>query len=59
MEGQKFVDHRSIVNSYPLGALARLGIACAYAMQKNTASAHAAYQDFLTVWKDADPNIPS
>ncbi len=57
-EFQKYVDHRSVVNSYSLGALARLGLARAYAMQKDTVKARAAYQDFLTLWKDADPDIP-
>ena len=40
------------------GALARLGVARAYVLQSNTAQAKAAYQDFLTLWKDADPDIP-
>jgi eukaryotic-like serine/threonine-protein kinase len=57
-EFQKYVDHRSVVNSYPLGALARLGLARAYTMQGDTVKARAAYQDFLTLWKDADPDIP-
>ena len=39
-----------------LGALARVGLARAYAMNGETAKA--AYQDFLTLWKDADPDIP-
>jgi eukaryotic-like serine/threonine-protein kinase len=38
--------------------LARLGLARAYAMQGDTAKARAAYQDFFTLWKDADPDIP-
>ena len=42
----------------PIGALAHLQIARAYAMQGDTAKAKAAYQDFLTLWKDADPDIP-
>jgi eukaryotic-like serine/threonine-protein kinase len=44
--------------NYPLGAFAHLGLARAYAMQGDTVKAKAAYQDFLTLWKDADPDIP-
>ncbi len=57
-EFQKILDHRGIVLNFPLGALARLGLARAYAIQGNTANARTAYQDFLTLWKDADPNVP-
>ena len=57
-EFQKLLDHRGIVGSYRQGALAHLGLARAYAMQRDTARARAAYQDFLTLWKDADPDIP-
>jgi hypothetical protein len=42
----------------PIGALARLEIGRAYAVQGDAAKAKAAYQDFLTLWKDADPDIP-
>ena len=57
-EFQKILDHRGIVENDPIGALAHLQIGRAYAMQGDTAKAKAAYQDFLTLWKDADPDIP-
>ncbi len=57
-EFQKFIDHRTIVANSPLAALAHLGLARAYAVQGETAKARTAYQDFLTLWKDADPDIP-
>jgi eukaryotic-like serine/threonine-protein kinase len=57
-EFQKFIDHRGLVRNLPWGALARLGLARAYATQGNTPKARAAYQDFLTIWKDADPDLP-
>jgi serine/threonine protein kinase/Tfp pilus assembly protein PilF len=57
-EFQKFIDHRGLVENFPWGALARLGLARAYAMQGDMAKARSAYQDFLTLWKDADPDIP-
>jgi len=57
-EFQKIIDHRGIVLNFPLGALAHLQLARAYSLQGDTAKSRAAYQDFLTLWKDADPNIP-
>ena len=57
-EFQKILDHRGIVVNEPIGALAHLGLARAYIVQGDTAKARAAYQDFLTLWKDADTNIP-
>jgi len=58
LEFQKILDHRSIVQNGRHGALAHLGLARAYALQGETAKARAKYQDFLTLWKDADPDIP-
>jgi serine/threonine protein kinase/tetratricopeptide (TPR) repeat protein len=89
-EFQRFIDHRGVVMNFPWGALARLGLARAYALEAGVgaplvgalvpapiqsvpgrgghpqgvplqdalAKARAAYQDFLTLWKDADPDIP-
>ena len=57
-EFQKILDHRGIVLNEPISALAHLQIGRAYAMQGDSAKARAAYQDFLTLWKDADPDIP-
>jgi hypothetical protein len=57
-EFQKFIDHRGVVMNFPWGALARLGLARACALRGDTAKARAAYQGFLALWKDADPDIP-
>lgn len=57
-EFQKILDHRGIVLNEPIGVLAHLQLGRAYAMQGDTVKARSAYQDFLTLWKDADPDIP-
>ena len=83
-EFQKFADHRGLVGNFPWGALARLGLARAYALEAGIggtavpivrnqetatgrmpvpqsyalAKARTAYKGFLTLWKDADPDIP-
>jgi hypothetical protein len=57
-EFQKILDHRGIVLNEPIGALAHLQLGRAYVMSGDSAKARAAYQDFLTLWKDADPDIP-
>jgi tetratricopeptide (TPR) repeat protein len=67
-EFQKILDHSGIVWNCWTGALARLGVARANALQARTSQgadadaarvrALAAYKDFLTLWKDADPDIP-
>ena len=58
-EFQKFLDHRGIVINFPLGALAHLGLARAYAMTGDTAKAKSAYQDFLPSGKTPTPTSPS
>jgi eukaryotic-like serine/threonine-protein kinase len=57
-EFQQMIDHRGLVLNFPLAALARLGLARAYILQGDTAKARAAYLEFLTLWKDADADIP-
>jgi tetratricopeptide (TPR) repeat protein len=57
-EFQKLLDHRGMVQNFPLGALAHLQLGRAYAMSGDTAKARTAYQDFFALWKDADPDIP-
>jgi DNA-binding winged helix-turn-helix (wHTH) protein/predicted Zn-dependent protease len=57
-EFKKILDHRGLVVIEPIGALAHLGLARSFALQRDTAKARTAYQDFLTLWKDADPDIP-
>jgi serine/threonine protein kinase/tetratricopeptide (TPR) repeat protein len=57
-EFSKFEDHRGVTVNFPLGALARLGLARAYALAGNTTKAKTAYRDFLALWKDADSDIP-
>jgi hypothetical protein len=57
-EFQKVLDHRGIVGNFVTGSLANLQIGRAYAMAGDTVKAKAAYQDFFTLWKDADPDIP-
>ena len=56
-EFQKILDHRGVVVNEPIGALAHVGLARAYALQGDTAKARAAYQEFLTLWKDADGDV--
>jgi tetratricopeptide (TPR) repeat protein len=57
-EFQKILTHRGIVGADPIGALAHVQLGRAFALSGDTIKAKAAYQDFLTLWKDADPDIP-
>jgi len=57
-EFQKILDHPDVVGNELIGALAHLGLGRAYALSSDRAKSHAAYQDFLALWKDADPDIP-
>ena len=57
-EFQKLLDHRGIVGADPIGALAHLQLGRAFALSGDQNQAKAAYQDFLTLWKDADSDIP-
>jgi serine/threonine protein kinase/tetratricopeptide (TPR) repeat protein len=55
---QKIIDSRGLVVNDPVGALAPLGLARAYAVSGDQAKTKAAYQDFFQLWKDADADIP-
>jgi hypothetical protein len=57
-EFQKILDGRGALSPLPYLSLAKLGQGRAYALSGNAAQARTAYQDFFTVWKDADPDIP-
>jgi tetratricopeptide (TPR) repeat protein len=57
-EFQKILNHRGIVVSDPIGALAHLQLGRALALSGEKTKARTAYQDFLTLWKDADPDVP-
>ena len=58
VEFQKILGHRGIVINDPIGALARLQLGRAFTMAGDNAKAKTAYRDFLTLWKDADLDIP-
>jgi eukaryotic-like serine/threonine-protein kinase len=57
-EFQKIINHRGVVVTDPIGALAHLQLGRAFALSGDKTKAKAAYQDFLTLWKDADSDIP-
>jgi eukaryotic-like serine/threonine-protein kinase len=55
---QRILDHPGITINFPTGVLAHLQLGRAYAIAGDTTKAKAAYQDFFTLWKDADPDVP-
>lgn len=57
-EFQKILDRSGVVGNEPLGALAHLGLGRAYALSNDAAKAKGAYEAFLAIWKDADPDSP-
>jgi tetratricopeptide (TPR) repeat protein len=57
-EFQKILDHPGVVENSVIVPLAHLGLARSYALTGDTAKSRTAYQDFLALWKDADPDIP-
>jgi tetratricopeptide (TPR) repeat protein len=57
-EFQKVLNHRGIVLADPIGALAHLQLGRAYVVSGDITKAKSAYQDFLALWKDADPDLP-
>jgi tetratricopeptide (TPR) repeat protein len=57
-EFKKLIDNRSLVLNFPLAAQARLGMARAWSSANNKENASQSYQDFLALWRDADPDLP-
>ena len=57
-EFRKILAHRGVVVSDPIGALASLQLGRAYALSGDQDKARSAYQDFLTLWRGADPDVP-
>jgi eukaryotic-like serine/threonine-protein kinase len=57
-EFQKIIEHKYLIGNFPLAALAHLGLGRAYVLSGDNAKARVAYQDFLSLWKDADSELP-
>jgi serine/threonine protein kinase/tetratricopeptide (TPR) repeat protein len=57
-EFQKILDHRGLVGLDPIGALAHLQLGRVFALSGDRTKAKAAYEAFLALWKDADPDVP-
>ena len=58
-EFQKLIDHNGVVLNFVTGALVHLQLGRAYGMAGETPKAKTAYQDFFTLWNEADPEIPA
>jgi eukaryotic-like serine/threonine-protein kinase len=58
MEFQKLLDHPGFIGANVIGALSRLQLARALKLSGDAAMARKAYEDFLDLWKNADPDIP-
>jgi eukaryotic-like serine/threonine-protein kinase len=57
-EFQNLLDHPGIVINFSRGALPRLELGRAYPLEGGRTKASAAYEEFLALWKDPDPNVP-
>jgi hypothetical protein len=57
-EFQKILDHRGIVGLDPIGTLAHVQLGRAFALSGDVVRSKTAYQDFFSLWKDADPDVP-
>jgi hypothetical protein len=57
-EFQKLLDHRGTMIGDPVAVLAHLGLARSYALSGDASNARNQYKEFLTLWKDADPDLP-
>ena len=58
VEFHKILDHPGVAQNEPIGALAHLGLARAYALSSESVKSRTAYQNFFALWKDADSDIP-
>lgn len=58
VEFQKILSHRGLVLNEPIGVLAHLQLGRAYCLLGNATKGAESYQNFLSLWKEADPNIP-
>jgi predicted Zn-dependent protease len=57
-EFRKIIDHRGVDLMSPLYPIAHIRLAEAYALMGNVASARKTYEEFFSLWKNADPDVP-